>query len=237
MVVDAIPKGVAIGFLVAAEDEGEEHLLVGAGAVEFGHGGVVVQEAEVGDVAWTRCGGLGEERLVVDGEGLVGILLRDVLPAVSEEVAGVGLLAVRTYGHLRGVGEAHHLFEAFHVGGDERLLFAGVVDDRGQAEQLMHVDGALAYVVGVEVHELEVGERHSASVEHVVLQGRVVVVGRAEPERALHLDGSPLVAVAHQQIDHHQRVVVLEHRFVHHVDGGVGEVLHGLRHLFGELRR
>ena len=129
------------------------------------------------------------------------------------------------------------MFETFHVGGDEVFLFLGEVEHRHQLEQLFHVDVAMPDVVGVEVHELEVGEGHAAAVEHVVLQCCVVVVSGGEPKGAFYLDGAPLVAVAHQQIDHHEGVVVLEHRFIHHVDGGVVEVLEGLHHLFRELCR
>lgn len=195
----------------------------------------MVEEAQESNVTWFGVGGLGEECLIVDGEVGVGVFLWCVFPAMAVEVAGVGLVAVRTDGHLWGMGEGNDLFQPIHVGGNDGFLFFGEVQDRDQQEQCLHVDGAVFHITGVEVHQLEVGEGYAAAVKHVVLQGGVVVVGGTESERTLHLDGFPSVTVAHQQVDHHQGVVVLEDRLVHHVDGRVVEVFHRLFHPFGEL--
>ena len=134
------------------------------------------------------------------------------------------------------MGEGHHFFQPFHVGGDDGLLFDGILDDRDKLEQLFHVDGAVFHIPAVQKHQLEVGELHPAAVKHIILQCRVVVIGGAQLQRTLHLNGLPLFAVTHQDVDHDQGVVVLKYRFIHHVDRRVLEVFHGLFHPSGKLR-
>ena len=102
VVVEAVPEQLSVGFLVAAEGEGEDHVLVGLGAFEFGHSGLVVQQVKEGDVMGLGIGGLGEQCLIVDG--VVGVGFGHVFPAMAEEVAGVGLVAVVADGHLWCVG-------------------------------------------------------------------------------------------------------------------------------------
>ena len=117
------------------------------------------------------------------------------------------------------------------------LSLYDIVHHRLHLEQLLHVDGAVFHIVAVEVHEAEVAERHSTAMQHIVLQGGIIIIGVAEPHGTLYFHGQPFVAVADKHIQHNERIIVLKDSFVHYFNFRLAKVVPGLRNLFGELRR
>ena len=178
-----------------------------------------------------------EQDFVIHRSGKQKTVFRNELPAVALKITRVGVMALCSDVDNRGMRQGDHGFQLFNILGNKSLFLNDIIHHRLHLEQLLHIDGPVFYIVAVEVHEAEVAERNPTTVQYIILQGGIIIIGVAESHGALYFYGQPFVAFADKHIQHNERIIVLKNSLIHYLDFRVAKVVPCLCNLLWKLRR